>query len=151
MVERKEDKEVNEPHPLVQSLLKEFGDVFPNDLPPGLPPIPEIEDHIDLIPGVTLSNRVAHRYNPIETKELQRQVDELIARGFVRENCLLPKKDGTFRMCVGSKTINNITIKYRYPIPQLDDMSDKLHSVNIFLNIDLHNGYNQVKMREGDE
>ena len=58
--------------PLVfQSLLQEFKDVFPDELPPGLPPLQGIEHRIDLIPGVPLPNKAPYRVNPEETKEIQ--------------------------------------------------------------------------------
>jgi hypothetical protein len=58
------------PH-AVTNLLREFKDVFPAEIPPRLPPLRGIEYQIDLIPGVTLPNCVAHRTNPEETKEIQ--------------------------------------------------------------------------------
>uniref|UniRef100_A0A2N9I063 CCHC-type domain-containing protein n=1 Tax=Fagus sylvatica TaxID=28930 RepID=A0A2N9I063_FAGSY len=124
---------------------KEYEDVFPNDVPSGLPPIRGIEHQIDFVPGATIPNRPAYRSNPEETKELQRQVEELLAKGHVRESMspcavsviLVPKKDGTWRMCVDCRAINNITVKYRHPIPRLDDMLDELHGSSIFTKIDL--------------
>ncbi|PKI43232.1 hypothetical protein CRG98_036378 [Punica granatum] len=62
------------------ALLKEFVDVFPEELPEELPPIRGIEHQIDLVPIAALPNRTAYRCNPDEAKELQRQVNELLEK-----------------------------------------------------------------------
>ena len=71
---------------VVVSLLQEYEDVFPNDMPSGLPPIRGIEHQIDFVPGATIPNRLAYRSNLEETKELQRQVEEFLTKGYVRES-----------------------------------------------------------------
>ncbi|XP_024014712.1 uncharacterized protein LOC112088550 [Eutrema salsugineum] len=119
----------------ISNVLQEFADVFPEEDSGGLPPIRGIKHQIDFVPGASLPNRPAYRTNPVETKELQRQVDKLMSKGYIRGSispCAVPvllvsKKDGTSRMCVYCRTINNITVKYRHPIPRLDDMLDELH------------------------
>ncbi|XP_051149220.1 uncharacterized protein LOC127263941 [Andrographis paniculata] len=86
----------------------EFSDVLPKELPSELPPIRGIEHQIDFIPGAQLPNRPAYRANPDETKEIQRQIQDLLDKGWVRESLspcsvpvlLVPKKDGKWRICL---------------------------------------------------
>jgi hypothetical protein len=83
--------------------LQEFEEVFPEEIPSGLPPIREIEHQIDFVPGASMPNRPAYRSNPEKSKELQRQVEELMSKGYIRESMspcavhvlLVPKKDKT--------------------------------------------------------
>ncbi|GKE33451.1 hypothetical protein Tco_1452773 [Tanacetum coccineum] len=155
-----EENEIISEAPLqVQPLLKEFADVIPDDIPPGLPAMRDIQHCIDFIPGSTILNRPAYRMNPKEFAELQRQVTELLEKGLIRESVspcavpalLVPKHGGTFRMFIDSRVVNKITIKYCFRISRLDDLLDQLHGSTIFSKINLRSGYHQIRMRPGDE
>jgi hypothetical protein len=83
-------------------LLQDFNDIFLDDIPSRLPPIRETEDRIDPAPIASIPNWLAYRSNLEETRELQRQVKELMIKWYIRESIspcvvsllLIPKKDG---------------------------------------------------------
>jgi hypothetical protein len=143
----------------IQELLEDFLDIVVDELPRSLPPIRSISHHIDLIPRASLPNKETYRLMPQENEEVKRQVQDLMDKELVRESLspctvpivLIPKKDGGWRMCIDSRVINKITIRYKIPLPRMDDLMDFLSGARFFSKIDLKRGYHQIRMREGDK
>jgi hypothetical protein len=93
-----------------------------------------------------------------ELVELKKQIAELQAKGFVRPSSspwgapvlFVEKKDGTQRMCVDYQSLNEMTIKNKYPLPRIEDLFDQMKGASVFSNIDLRSGCHQLKIRESD-
>ncbi|KAJ9547511.1 hypothetical protein OSB04_020054 [Centaurea solstitialis] len=138
-------------------VVREFPEVFPEELP-GLPPPRQVEFHIDLIPGAVPIAKSPYRLAPSEMQELSSQLQELLDKGFIRPSSspwgapvlFVKKKDGSFRMCIDYRELNKITIKNRYPLPRIDDLFDQLQGATYFSKIDLRSGYHQMRVREED-
>jgi hypothetical protein len=143
----------------IQELLENCVDIVVDDLPCSLPPIRSISHQMDLIPGVSLPNKVVYRLALQENEEVKKQVQDLMDKGLIRESlspCTIPivlslKKDGGWRMCTDSRAIKKITIRYIFPLPRMDDLMDFLSGEKFFSKIDLKSRYHQIQMREGDE
>ena len=143
----------------LQALLDSYSDVFPADLPDGLPPLRGGLGHtICLEPGPP-PWRPIYRLSPLELQEVKRQIADLLAKGFIEPSVspfgapilFVSKKDGGLRMCVDYRALNKLTVKNRYPLPRIDDLFDVLHGATCFSSLDLMAGYHQIRIAAGDE
>nr|KYP55864.1 Transposon Ty3-G Gag-Pol polyprotein [Cajanus cajan] len=138
-------------------VVKDFAEVFPNEVP-GLPPTREMELSIDLVPSAGSVLVAPYRMAPAELVELKSQLEELLEKQLVRPSVspwgalvlLVKKKDGDSRLCVDYQQLNKLTIKNKYPLPQIDDLMDQLKGASVFSKIDLRSGYHQIRVKEGD-
>eukprot|EP00253_Pinus_taeda_P011709 PITA_11709 len=143
----------------IKTLLNGFVDIIVDEFPNALPPIKSISHHIDLIPRASLPNKAVYILTPQENAKVGRQVQELMDKGLIRESLspcvvptiLSPKKGGEWRMGMDSRSINKIIIRYRFPLPHMDDLMDCLSGSKYFTKINLKSGYHQIRIREGDE
>jgi hypothetical protein len=134
-------------------VVSEFPDVFPEDLP-GMPPERKVEFAIELLPGTAPISKRAYRVSEPELVELKKQIDELSVKGYIRPSTspwaapvlFVEKKDGTRRMCIDYRALNEVTIKNKYPLPRIEDLFDQLRGANVFSKIDLRSGYHQLRI-----
>jgi hypothetical protein len=93
-----------------------------------------------------------------ELEELKKQLKELLDKQFIHPSSspwgapviFVEKKDGTQRMCVDYRALNEVTIKNKYPLPRIEDLFDQLKGVRVFSKIDLRSGYHQLRIRPLD-
>ncbi|KAL8134085.1 hypothetical protein AgCh_009233 [Apium graveolens] len=138
-------------------IIREYPNVFPEEFP-GLPPDREIEFSIDLILRAEAVSKAPYRMDPVEMKELAKQLQELLDKGVIRPSVspwgapvlFVKKKDGSMRLCIDYRELNKLTIKNKYPLPRIDDLFDQLKEVCYFSMIDLRSGYHQLKIKPED-
>jgi hypothetical protein len=138
-------------------VVQEFPDVFPDDLS-GMPPERAIEFNIELQPGTALIAKAPHKMMPIELAELKIQLHDLQGKGFIRPSSspwgylalFVSKKDKNLHLCLDYQPLNAITIKNKCPLPHIDILFDHLAGAQVFSKIDLHSGYQQIKIHVED-
>jgi hypothetical protein len=117
-------------------VVNEFSDVLPEDLP-GMPPDQDIEFVIELKLGTAPIYKTLFRMTTPELVELKEHIKELLEKGFIHPSSsswgapviFIPKKDGTQRLCVDYRALNEVTIKNKYPLPRIDDLFNQLCGV----------------------
>jgi hypothetical protein len=139
------------------SVVNEFPDVFPEDLP-GMPLDRDIEFVIELKPSTIPIYKTPFRMTTPKLAELKEYIKELLEKGFIcpisspwgAPMIFVLKKDDTQTLCVDYHALNEVTIMNKYPLPRIDDLFDQLHGACVFYKIDFRLGYYQLKVRECD-
>jgi hypothetical protein len=114
-------------------VINEFPNVFPKELP-GMPPNRDIEFVIDLKSGTTPIYKTPFRMTDLELAELKEHIKEFLQKGFIPPSSppwcapmiFVPKKDGTQRLCVDYRALNEVTVKNKYLLPRIDDLFNQL-------------------------
>jgi hypothetical protein len=135
----------------------EYPDVFLEELP-GMPADHDIEFSIELLTRTAPISKRPYRMDVKDLVELKKQIEELLEKGFIRPSSspwgapvlFVSKKYGSRRMCVDYRSLNEVTIKNKYPLPRIEDLFDQMKGAKIFSNIDLRSGYHQLNIRAED-
>ena len=144
----------------IHQLYKEFADVFPKELPAGLPKSRGQFDHkIDLIDERSPSAGHTVRFSTMEMQELQRLIEEMLNKGYIQPTnspfgapCFFVKKsNGTLRLVVDWRNLNANTIKDRTQLPNIHDLLSQLSKARYFSLLDGHSGFWQILLRDGDQ
>ncbi|TYJ98743.1 ty3-gypsy retrotransposon protein [Cucumis melo var. makuwa] len=113
-----------------EPVVREYSDVFLDELPGLLPPR-EIDFAVGLESDTAPILRAPYRMALAELKELK-------------------KKDGSMRLCIDYRELNKATVNNRYPLLRIDDLFDQLQGATVFSKIDLQSGYHQLRIRDSD-
>ena len=140
-------------------MLKQFPHVFPETLPRDLPPSDRLEHAIELTPDYKIPPRKLYRQSDIELAETRKQITEYLDAGHIRPSTssfgapvlLVRKKDGSMRMCIDYRALNDITLKNTFPLPRIDDLHDRLSNAFYFTKLDLYSGYHQIPVKQTDQ
>ena len=139
--------------PEVQKLLDKYKSVF-EDHPNTLPKQRDTDHKIELIPDAKIPTHRIYRLTPEQDDELKTQLDKYLKAGqiersyspFGASTLFAKKKDGTQRLCIDYRALNDITVKDVYPLPLIDEIIDKFAKCNYFTKIDLQQGFHQIRL-----
>lgn len=152
------DESTDDDSPFAQELktkLAAYKDI--TDEPTGLPPRREWDFGIELESDVP-PKQCTYRMSPAELQEVRRQLTDMLERGWIRPSTsqygapilFARKKDGSLRMCVDYRKLNDVTRKNRTPLPRIDELLDSLHGATVFSSLDLYKGYHQIRVKDED-
>lgn len=106
-------------------------------------------------------NHRADQYNPSpqELSVLLEYIEKALEKNWIRPSkspagapvLFAPKKNGTLRLCVDYRGLNEITVKNRYPLPLISEILDRLAGAKIYTQLDLRDAYHRIRIQAGDE
>ncbi|GFT98927.1 retrovirus-related Pol polyprotein from transposon opus [Trichonephila clavipes] len=138
----------------INSLLEKYEECFQ----PGGEPTPFIEHRINTRNHLPVAVP-PYRMNPSKKEILKQEIDRLLSEGIIEE-CespyaspvvLIPKPNGTFRLCIDYRKLNEITVADTYPLPRMDDLLHQAKLTPFMSTLDLRAGYHQVKVHVEDQ
>ena len=148
-------------HEKVPSEFHEYLSVFSDAEASRMPEHTEYDHKIELKQGFIPKRSKVYRIDPVNEDAFNKFIEENLEKGYIRKPkqdnpqasgfFFVPKKDGRMRPCQDYRYLNEWTVKNAYPLPRIDDLIDSLSGKKLFIKMDIRWGYNNVRIREGDE
>ncbi|KAL0150720.1 hypothetical protein M9458_053943, partial [Cirrhinus mrigala] len=143
----------------IPPVYHDLAEVFSKSQATQLPPHRASDCAIELLPGTTPPKGRIFPLSQPKSEAMKAYIEEELAKGFIVPSTspasagffFVKKKDGSLRPCIDFRGLNDITVKYRYPLPLVPPALEQLRSARYFTKLDLHNAYNLIRIREGDE
>jgi hypothetical protein len=140
-----------------ESLLENFKMVFPDEQQ-GYSPKRSVELGINVEEGTEPLSKPTYRLSPAELDELKTQLTLLLEKGIIRPIAspwaapvpFTTKKNGSLRMCLDYRDLNQKTVKNKCPLPRIDEIFDRLEGAKHFKTLDLRSAYSQIRFKEED-
>jgi Reverse transcriptase (RNA-dependent DNA polymerase) len=140
-----------------ESILEKYKMVFPDEQP-GYPSKRSVELGINVEEGTEPLSKPAYRLSPAELDELKTQLTLLLKKGLIIPSTspwgalvlFTTKKNGSLRMCLDCRALNKKTVKYKCPVPRIDEIFDRLEGAKQFTTLDLRRGFYQIRVNDDD-
>jgi hypothetical protein len=143
----------------IPSTYRVFLDIFSKKKAETLPPHRSTDHAIDLETGTKLPYGRIYSLSETELKTLKAYIETNLANGFIQRSSspaaspilFVKKKDGSLRLCVDYRALNQASVKNRYPLPLISEILERVGKAKIFTKLDLRGAYNLIRIKEGDE
>ncbi len=138
---------------------QDLSEAFSKSRASQLPPHRSSDCAIDLLPRATPTRGRVFPLSQPESEAMKAYIDEELAKGFIRPSTspasagffFVKKRDWGLRPCIDYRSFNEITVKFRYPLPLVPAALEQLRTAKYFTKLDLRSAYNLIRIREGDK
>lgn len=139
--------------------MEKYKDVLPDVMPEGLSPRRPVDHKIELLPSVQPPKPQSYPMLPELLPELKRQLEDLVKKGHLRLSqspygasvMFVVKSGGGLRLCGDFRALNKLMVRNRYPLPCMDETTDRLVNDRYYSKLDLKSDYHQIQIAKGDE
>ncbi|KAI2659768.1 Transposon Tf2-6 polyprotein [Labeo rohita] len=143
----------------IPSCYDDLSEVFSKTKATQLPPHRPWDCAIDLLPNAMPPKSKVYPLSRTENQAMEEYIKEALSSGFIRPSTspaaagffFVEKKDGGLRPCIDYRGLNNVTVKFRYPLPLVPSALEQLREATIYTKLDLRSAYNLIRIKEGDE